>query len=139
MEFYYITNNIEIAKICDKNNVIPWIDLEKLGKEVRQKGMNTVKSNHSISDIKNIKKVLHSMPLLVRINPINKDSENEINQVINAGADIIMLPFFHNKNEVEKFIKFVAGRCKTMLSKLFTYIIYYSIRNQLKHKIQSIR
>ncbi|WP_300629110.1 aldolase/citrate lyase family protein [uncultured Thomasclavelia sp.] len=115
MEFYYITNNIEIAKICDKNNVIPWIDLEKLGKEVRQKGMNTVKSNHSISDIKNIKKVLHSMPLLVRINPINKDSENEINQVINAGADIIMLPFFHNKNEVEKFIKFVAGRCKTML------------------------
>ncbi len=29
-----------------------WIDLETLGKEERQKGMNTVKSKHSIEDIK---------------------------------------------------------------------------------------
>lgn len=115
MEFYYITNNNKIAELCDKNNVIPWIDLEVLGKEERQKGLDTVKSNHSISDIEIVKKVIKKMPLLVRINPINMNSENEINQVISAGADIIMLPFFCDSKEVEIFLKLVAGRCKTML------------------------
>ena len=38
---------------CRKNGVDRiWIDLETLGKEERQKGMNTVKSKHSIEDIK---------------------------------------------------------------------------------------
>lgn len=115
MEFYYITNDVQIAKICDENNIIPWVDLETLGKEERQSGMNTVKSNHSIEDIGVIKNILKYMPLLVRINPINSNSEIEINKVIEKGADIIMLPFFKSKNEVETFIKLVNKRCKTML------------------------
>jgi hypothetical protein len=115
MEFYYITNDIQIAKICDENEIIPWIDLEALGKEERQKGMNTVKSNHNIQDIGIIKKVLNHMPLLVRINPINRNSENEINRVIEEGADIIMLPFFKSEEEVRVFLKLVNRRCKTML------------------------
>lgn len=115
MEFYYITNDVQIAKICDENNIIPWVDLETLGKEERQKGMNTVKSNHSVQDIGIIKRALNQMPLLVRINPINNDSENEINKVIEEGADIIMLPFFKSHNEVKAFIKLVNKRCKTML------------------------
>lgn len=115
MEYLYITNDVEIAKICDENNVIPWIDLEILGKEERQKGMNTVKSKHCIQDITLTKKVLKNMPLLVRINPMNENSEGEINKVIELGADIIMLPMFKNKDEVSKFLEFVNRRCKTML------------------------
>lgn len=115
MEFMYITNNPDIAKILDDNSVITWIDLETLGKDERQKGMNTVKSKHSINDIAPVKHVLQNTPLLVRINPINRNTKEEIDDVIEAGADIIMLPMFKNKSEVELFINLVNGRCKTML------------------------
>ena len=39
----------------------------------------------------------------------------EINKIINAGADTIMLPFFKTKEEVTQFIDCVAGRAKTCL------------------------
>ena len=104
MKYYYITNNPNVAKICDDNGVIPWIDLETLGKEERQKGMNTVKSKHSIEDIREVKSVLKRMPLMVRVNPINQTSKIEIEQVISNGADkrakICLL--FETKESIEK-------------------------------------
>ena len=52
----YITNNKDVALIAEKYGVDRiWIDLETLGKEERQKGMNTVKSKHSVEDIRIIK------------------------------------------------------------------------------------
>lgn len=41
--------------------------------------------------------------MLVRINPINVNSENEINTVIDAGADIIMLPMWKSVDDVNTF------------------------------------
>lgn len=112
----YITNNSDVALIAEKYGVQRiWIDLEKLGKEERQKGMNTVKSQHSVEDIKKIKPLLTTAELLVRINPWNKYSSKEIENVINAGADMIMLPMWKNASEVLKFIRAVDGRCKTIL------------------------
>ena len=61
----YITNNPEVALIAEKNGVQRiWIDLETLGKEERQKGMNTVKSHHTVEDIKKIKPLLIILFLL---------------------------------------------------------------------------
>ena len=112
----YITNIPQVALIAEKNGVDRiWIDLETLGKEERQKGMNTVKSKHSIEDIKKIKSVLSKSDLMVRINPWNENSRKEIDSVINAGADIIMLPMWKTKEEVESFIQYVDGRVKTNL------------------------
>jgi len=112
----YITNDENVALIAEKYGVDRiWIDLETLGKEERQKGMNTVKSKHSIEDIKRIKPLLHSSELMVRINPWNELSVNEIEKVIDAGADIIMLPMWKSKREVDCFIKSVGGRAKTNL------------------------
>lgn len=51
----YITNNPTIAIIAQKYGVDRiWIDLETLGKGERQKNINSVKSNHSIADIKKL-------------------------------------------------------------------------------------
>ena len=48
----YITNNPDVALIAEKYGVERvWVDLEVLGKEERQKGMNTVKSKLSIDDV----------------------------------------------------------------------------------------
>ena len=93
----YITNNLDVALIAEKYGVKRiWIDLETIGKEERQKGMNTVKSKHSIDDIKIIKPRLTKAEMIVRVNPWNKGSVEEINNVIAAGADIIMLPMWEN-------------------------------------------
>lgn len=112
----YITNNPVVAQIAEKNGVQRvWIDLETLGKDERQKNMNTVKSHHSIHDIEVISKVLSTSELLVRINPMNDGSQVEIEQVIAAGADMIMLPMWKNIDEVKAFLRLVDGRVKTTL------------------------
>ena len=113
---FYITNNPQVALIAEKNGVDRvWIDLEIIGKEKRQKNMNTVKSHHSINDIKIIKPLLSKADLMVRINSWYKDSKKEIDSVINSGADIIMLPYWKTIREVQDFIDSVDGRCKTSL------------------------
>ncbi len=116
LNLMYITNNSEVARIADSVGVNRiFIDLETIGKNERQKGLDTVQSKHSLEDIKNIKKALKKAQLLVRSNPINPDSKAEINQIIENGADIIMLPYFKSTEEVEIFLKLVDGRAKTML------------------------
>ncbi len=116
LKLMYITNNSDVALIAEKYGVDRiWIDLETLGKEERQHNMNTVKSKHSIEDIKRIKPLLTKSDMLVRINPWNDNSEKEINDVIAAGADMIMLPMWKSATEVNNFLKVVDSRCKTTL------------------------
>lgn len=116
LKLMYITNNPQVALIAQKYGVDRiWIDLETLGKEDRQKNINSVKSHHKIDDIKLISPLLNSSEMLVRINPWNDDSCDEINRVIEAGADLIMLPMWKSVTEVDKFITAVNGRVKTIL------------------------
>ena len=112
----YITNSPEIALIAEANGVQRiWVDLETLGKEERQKGRNTVKSNHSVEDVRAIKPLLTKAQMLVRINPWHEDSQAEVDAVIGAGADIIMLPMWKTADEVKCFLKAVRGRIPTTL------------------------
>ena len=112
----YITNSPEVAQIAQNSGVDRiWIDLQTFGKEERQKGMNTVKSQHTVDDIKKIKPILTKSEMLVRVNPWNDNSVQEIDQVVSAGADIIMLPMWKSAAEVTNFINSVGGRCKTTL------------------------
>lgn len=116
LTLFYITNEPKIAKIADMYGVDRiWIDLETLGKEERQKNMDTVKSHHTIADIRKIKPLLTNAEILVRINPWNEKSEDEINDVIEAGADIIMLPMWKSVEEVYNFISVINRRTKTSL------------------------
>ncbi|WP_423800054.1 aldolase/citrate lyase family protein [Neobacillus sp. SAB-20_R2A] len=112
----YITNKPDIAKIAEDAGVDRiWIDLEQIGKEERQAGLNTVKSYHSIDDIIPVKSVLSSSELLVRLNPFFEGTKNEVENVIRNGADAIMLPMFKTKQEVDKFVEYVNGRAKVVL------------------------
>lgn len=112
----YITNSPEIALIAEANGVQRvWVDLETMGKEERQKGRNTVKSNHSVEDVRAIKPLLTKAQMLVRINPWHDGSQAEVDAAIDAGADIIMLPMWKTPREVECFLKAVNGRIPTTL------------------------
>ena len=115
LELMYITNNPEIARIAENAGVNRiWIDLETLGKAERQKEYDSVKSKHSLSDIKKVKTVLSKSKLQVRINPINLNSKYEIDTAIEYGADVIMLPMFKDAEDVKTFINYVDGRVTTL-------------------------
>lgn len=122
LKLMYITNNTDVAKIAEDAGVDRiFVDLEYIGKNLRQGGMDTVQNRHTPEDAKKIKGVLNKAQLLVRVNPVHDatsdytSTEEEIVAVINAGADIIMLPYFKTADEVKRFINAVDGRAKTML------------------------
>lgn len=116
LNLMYITNVPEIALIAERNGVDRiMVDLETLGKEERQKNMNTVKSHHTIDDVAVISSLLTKAEMLVRINPWNETSVTEIESVISAGADRIMLPMWKTTSEVDLFLKAVNGRVRTTL------------------------
>ena len=116
LQLMYITNSPVVALIAEKNGVDRvWIDLETLGKEERQKNMNSVKSHHTLQDVEIISNILTTSECMVRINPWNENSLDEIEKVISAGADRIMLPMWKSPNEVDTFLKAVNKRVSTTL------------------------
>lgn len=121
LKLMYITDQPEIAQIAESAGVDRiFVDLEYIGKSDRQGGLDTVQSHHTIDDVKIIKNSINSADLLVRVNPIHDatdeycSSKDEIDQVIDNGADILMLPYFKNECDVEKFVRMVNGRAKTI-------------------------
>ena len=122
LNLMYITNNPVTAKIAQEAGVDRiWIDMEYIGKDKRQGGLDTVKNHHTVEDIKKLRPVVTTAELLVRVNPLHEatskysDSKNEIDAVLEAGADVIMLPMFYCAEEVRQFVAYVDGRAKVQL------------------------
>lgn len=122
LKLMYITNRPEIAQIAESAGVDRiFVDLEYIGKKQRQGGMDTVQNHHTVEDVRTIRGAIREAQLLVRVNPIHEASEeytssrDEIDAVIDAGADIVMLPYFKRAEEVQAFVQLVGGRAKTML------------------------
>ena len=122
LKLMYITNDSVIAAIAENAGVDRiFIDMEYIGKNFRQGGMDTVQSHHTLGDVLNVRKSIKKAELLVRVNPIHDatkeygSSKEEIAMAIENGTDIIMLPYFKTTKEVERFVKLVDGKCKTML------------------------
>ncbi len=116
LELMYITNRPEIAVLAESTGVDRiFIDLEINGKEARQGHLNTVISRHSFEDVQLVRKVLQKSQLLVRVNPVYEKTKEEVDRVIEDGADVVMLPMFTSAGEAETFIDIVAGRAKTCL------------------------
>ena len=118
----YITNRPEIAYIAQSAGVDRiFVDMEYIGKHLRQGGMNTVQCRHTVSDVAELRKHLDKSELMVRVNPIHDSteeyasSEDEIDAVIRAGADVVMLPYFKTTAEVKRFLDCVKGRATTFL------------------------
>ena len=96
LDLIYITNNPQVAKIAEDSGV-DWIfvDMEFIGKDDRQGGLDTVQNHHTIQDIRNVREAVSKSQVLVRVNPIHKnhvgyfDSEEEIGKAVEAGADMV--------------------------------------------------
>ena len=121
IKLMYITNKPEIAQIAESSGVDRiFVDMEYIGKGERQGGLDSVKNHHTVEDVRVIKQAVESAEVLVRINPMHEaageycSSQQEIDDVIRAGADIIMLPYITSAQQVRDFLRFVGGRVKTM-------------------------
>ena len=112
MKYILFTNSTEIA-VCAQNCGVStiYVDLEILGKESRQANTSSLISYHSLEDISNLRPHISQANLGVRINPINPYIEAEINEVIERGADTLMLPMFRTVQEVEYCLRLIRDRC----------------------------
>lgn len=112
-----IENDLQKIKLYDQLGVDRiFLDLEIIGKFERQGHLNTViSSSHNILDVKKISSIINRAQLLVRVNPIHCNSKREINRCIEDGADILMLPMFKTREEVEEFVGCVNKRARVCL------------------------
>lgn len=116
LKLLYITNNPDIAVIAQDAGVDRiFIDMEYIGKEIRQPDMDTVKNHHTVEDVKRIRPAISKAELLVRINPLYSGTKQEIDSVIEAGADVIMLPMWKNADDVKHFLSYIDNRVKSIL------------------------
>ncbi|HBL22534.1 MAG TPA: aldolase [Deltaproteobacteria bacterium] len=116
MDLIYITNVPLRAIVAQRAGVDRvMVDLEIIGKKERQGNLDTVISNHNLRDVEEMRAILKTSNLMVRINPIHDNSNEEITRVIRLGAEIVMLPMFRRVAEVRDFVRMVSGRAKTCL------------------------
>jgi hypothetical protein len=108
-----ITNNAEFAAFAVGAGMRRiFVDLEILGKRERQGRLDTHISNHTIGDVARIRAAVPNASLLVRLNPWNDGSADELEAVLNGGADLVMLPMFRSPDEVEALSASVASRAE---------------------------
>ncbi|MGL4796781.1 MAG: aldolase/citrate lyase family protein, partial [Paraclostridium sp.] len=81
----------------------------------RQRERDTLISNNTVEDVEKVRQVVKKAELLVRVNPMHKNTKNEVDSVIEAGADIVMIPMIVDEYEVVEFIKMVDKRAKVSL------------------------
>lgn len=122
LKLMYITNRPDVALIAERAGVDRvFVDMEYIGKDKRQGGMDSVQNHHTVEDVRRLREVLATSQLLVRVNPIHDatdaycSTEDEVDAVIAAGADVVMLPFFRTVAEIERFVAAVGGRATVCL------------------------
>ena len=109
LKLMYITNRPDVALIAENAGVDRiFVDMEYIGKAARQGGMDSVQNHHTVEDVRKLRSVLTKAQLLVRVNPIHEESEifgsseEEIDQVIEAGCGYCDVAVFQNGGGSEK-------------------------------------
>ena len=116
LKLMHITNDPAVAKIAADAGVDRiFIDMEVLGKAERQGGMDTVQSHHVPEDIAKVRAAIgNKAEIMARVNPLNPNSQTEIDASIENSADVIMLPMWRTTDDLRQLVNMVDGRAKVM-------------------------
>lgn len=110
------TNERSLARRADAAGVQRiGVDLERLGKRARQRGRHTWVSPHTIRDLAGLRSVLTRASLFARVNPLHHGSAEEVEAVLDAGAQVVMLPMVLTAEHSSTFAGLVAGRARVVL------------------------
>lgn len=106
-----ITNDRRRAALADQSGVDRlFVDLELIGKFERQGHRDALISHHTVDDVRTVRFAAPGRELLVRLNPLHAGTAAEVEQTLEAGADLLMLPMFRSIDEVIALCRMVAGR-----------------------------
>lgn len=115
MKLFLFTTDLAFAKKAAQGGVYSAIvDWESKGKENRQNGHDLEINTDTVADVRRLKLQL-TLPITVRINPLDTQTSTEVELALQAGADIIMLPMAKKANEVKAFLDIVRHRAKTLV------------------------
>jgi 2-keto-3-deoxy-L-rhamnonate aldolase RhmA len=111
-QFTLMTDDAELAGAADAAGVDRvGLDLERLGKHERQGAYPHLRiSDHRVEQLRPLRARLRRAQAFARVNPLNPGSAGEIERALDAGAEVMMLPYFHDAAEVEAFVRLVRGR-----------------------------
>jgi len=116
VELSLISNDPEVATAAEAAGVDRlFVDLERRGKQKRQQGLGLFLSTHQPSDIAELSRTLVNSKLMVRIDAPHDGTRSQIDFAISAGADYIMLPYFHAVSQASDFVRYVGRRAKAVL------------------------
>lgn len=116
MTLMFITDDPELATYAVASGVDRlFVDMETLGKKERQGHLDTHQVAHTPRDVQRLRQSLPDAEILARVNPWYDGSASEIDAVIEAGADVVMLPMFTTEREVSAFLASVGDRARTSL------------------------
>lgn len=110
------TNDAALARAGDRAGIERiGVDVESIGKAARQSHLATWISDHAETDLAAIRPVLVRAGLFARCNPVHAGLQAEIDRLIDAGVEVIMLPYFRSVAEGERFVRAVDGRAHPVL------------------------
>lgn len=111
-----LTNDPALAVAADRAGVNRvGLDFERLGKADRQAGHDTRLSEHSWDDLAVISRCLDRADLFLRLDPVNPQTQRDVESALERGADVLMLPFFRTAGEVDVFIRHVDRRAHVVI------------------------
>lgn len=87
------------------------VDWENRNKHERQQGVDTQINSHTLEDLLRVRRSTDRL-VICRINQCGPSTDTEIEQVIDAGADEILLPMVRTVSEVEAVLNRIDGRCE---------------------------
>jgi hypothetical protein len=116
MEFLLITNDAAAARAAEHAGVSRvFVDLERLGKSARQRRQPLFLSTHTMDDVARMRDALQRASLMVRVDPPHDGTVEQVNRVIDLGADFVMLPYFSTLREATDFVAAVLPRAVPVL------------------------
>ena len=113
IEFVLVTNRPALATAAEAAGIERvLVDLERLGKAERQNGRALFLSDHSCRDIAALRSVLRHTRVMARIDPWGGHSPSQIEAVLAAGAQGVMLPLAASVRDVKAVVAAVASRAR---------------------------
>jgi hypothetical protein len=111
------TNDPVLAQQADAAGVDRvGLDLERIGKVERQGEVGRCWiSSHQEAELPGLGRVLRGAKLFARTNPPHSGSPAEIERLLAAGVQVLMLPMFRTTAEAVRFIELVGGRAEVSL------------------------
>jgi hypothetical protein len=91
------------------------VDLERLGKAERQRGLGTWVSPHTPDDLARVGAALTRADLFARLDPLHDATSSQIDRVVALGARVVMLPMVATAAEAACFVGLIGGRARVVL------------------------